>query len=242
MLFIVSICLFSCKDDDDTGSLNIQFKLYYDGVPLKMFTNYTYPSGEKFYFSRFSFFTSEIQLQDSKGQYSEILDVKYHDLTNNHTGGGSDYKFIIDGIKAGTYKSIKIGIGVPPNANSKTPAQYGSDNPLSNQSEYWGGWESYIFTRTEGQIDFDGDDVPETGFALHTGADDAYRILEIPVDVTVGSNNPDALFFEIDLKSQFGENPIYDIKQNPQIHSLAQQPQVIELMNNLITGIKAKTF
>lgn len=232
----------SCSDSDDeeTSTLNVEFKLTYDGLPLTMFTNYTYPSGEVFYFSRFSFFTSDIKLKNSSGNYIDILDVRYNNLTNSHTGAGNSYNFDIDDIKNGTYSAIKFGLGVPPSANAKTPANYDADHPLSNQSEYWGGWLSYIFTRTEGNIDFDDNGIPETGFALHTGADNAYRTIELPATITISPDQKAQLTIEIDLKKEFGVNPIYDIKLNPQIHSLDQQPQVIELIDNLVEGFSIK--
>lgn len=239
---ILLVSFISCGDDNEkeTSTLNVEFKLTYDGIPLTMFTNYTYPTGEVFYFSRFSFFTSDVQLKNENGNYIDILDVKYNDLTNSHTPPGSTYNFNVDNIKNGQYTAIKMGIGVPSAANAKSPADYNADHPLSNQSEYWGGWVSYIFTRTEGNIDFDGNGIPETGFALHTGADNAYRTIEFPANITISPDKKAVITIEIDLKKEFGVNPIYNIRQNPQIHSLTQQPQVLELIDNLVEGFSIK--
>lgn len=241
LFFLIILASFlSCDDDKETSTLNVELKLTYDGTPLTMFTNYTYPTGEVFYFSRFSFFTSDVKLKSSNGNYIDILDVKYNDLTNSHTSPKASYNFNIDNIKNGEYTGIKFGIGVPPAANAKSPADYGSDHPLSNQSEYWGGWLSYIFTRTEGNIDFDDNGIPETGFALHTGADNAYRTVELPANITITPDKTAKITIEIDLKKEFGFNPVYEIRQNPQIHSLSQQPQVIELIDNLVEGFSIK--
>ncbi|MBK8700586.1 MAG: hypothetical protein IPN29_14070 [Saprospiraceae bacterium] len=242
-LILTTLMLASCGDDpvvQDNGKLNLNFKLKYGDQTLVMFDNYTYPDGKKLYFSRFSFFLSEIQLKGSAG-YTQIHDISYHNLTNSHTGAANaalGYKYNMDGIKPGTYSAIKFSLGVPKASNDKTPADYDNNHILSNQAEYWGAWKSFIFTRTEGQIDLDGDGVTETGFGLHTGANEAFRTIELPASLTITENGTATLTIEIDLKKEFGTNPVYDIESNPQIHSMSQAPQVKELIDNLITGFK----
>jgi hypothetical protein len=228
-----------CCDSSVTGDLKVNFKLKYDGKDLKMFDDYTYPTGEKFHFSRFSFFTSDIKLKNSNNGLVDILDIEYHNLTNSFTGNNSGYSFVINDVVEGEYKSIQFGLGVPADDNGKTPSAFSSDNVLSNQSEYWGDWKSYIFTRTEGMIDLDKDGSKETGFSLHTGANDAYRTIELPIATKIEINKQSEITIEIDLRKEFGDNPIYNIKENPQIHSRLQQPFVIELIDNLKSAFKS---
>lgn len=241
-LFFLALLVFSlsCNDDEGKGNLKVNVQLTYGSEPLKMFEEYTYPTGESFFFSRFSFFTSKINLTDENGKANEILDIAYHDLTNSHSGNQYGYSFTIGDVPTGSYNKLSFGLGVAPEFNAKTPADYDSDNILSNQSEYWGGWQSYIFTRTEGKIDLDGDGTKETGFALHTGADAAYRTISFDKSMAIEDGKTQEITLVVDLKKSLGVDNIYDIKSNPQIHSLSQQPFVIELIDNLKTSFAIK--
>ena len=71
-----------------------------------------------------------------------------------------------------------------------------------------------------------------------TGANAAYRTIELPVNVEVKDNTTSTITIEIDLKKQFGSNPVYDIELNPQIHSLSQNAFVKQLIDNLSTAFK----
>ena len=161
----------ACKDDDNTnGTVELVFKLKYGNETLQMFNNYTYPeTGQKLFFSRFSFFLSQVALSDGT-TFTDIHDLSYHTLTNSHTGAtnaAKGYSYSIADVKPGTYKTLKFGLGVPEESNNKTPAAFPSSHVLSQQAEYWSTWSSYVFTKTEGQIDFNNDGTPEEGFALH---------------------------------------------------------------------------
>lgn len=238
-LFLMVFALSSCGDEESqTGDLKLNFKLKYGDQPLVMFEPYNYPTGQKMIFSRFSFYLGDTQLK-SGSSYTGIEEISYHNLTNSHTGAAAaakGYDHTITGIKAGNYTSLKFALGVPKVNNDKSPADFSNSHVLSNQSEYWSGWKSYVFTKTEGQIDLDGDGTTETGFALHTGANDALRIIELPVNLTISEGKETTLNIFIDVKKEFGSNPVYDIETHPQIHSISQAPQVKQLIDNLATA------
>ncbi len=240
MLFCLAIT-FSCKDETDTskGSLVLLFKLKYGDKDLVMFDDYNYPTGQKLIFSRFSFFLSQFQLKRNT-TYKQVLDIDYLNLTNAFTGAENAKKgftYEIPNIDPGQFTSIKFNLGVPKEYNDKTPASFGSDNVLSKQAEYWGDWKSYIFTRTEGQIDLDGDGSLEESFALHTGANAALRTVEFPITKEITSGGKTTLTVTIDVKKQFGANPYYDIINSPQIHSSVQTAEVKSLIDNLTSAI-----
>ncbi len=119
--------------------------------------------------------------------------------------------------------------------NAKVPADFSSDNVLSNAAEYWAGWKSYVFAKVEGFIDLDGDGDEETGFALHLGGDDAYRAVSISDKMALDESST-KLYIDIQLERLFMNNGVmYDIAANPQIHSPEQNPIVIVLSDNLVT-------
>jgi hypothetical protein len=247
-MFILLLCLtvlFSCKDDEPMtkkGSLVLLIKLKYGDRDLVMFEDYNYPSGQKMIFSRFSFFLSQVKLKSASG-FKDVLDIDYLNLTNSFTGAANaakGFSYEIPDIDPGQYTGIKFNVGVPKELNDKTPASFDNDQVLSNQAEYWGDWKSYIFTRTEGQIDLDGDGILEESFALHTGANAAFRTLEFPVSTEITSDGKTMLTMTIDIKKEFGQNPYYDIVNTPQIHSTTQAAQVKTLIDNLTTAISVQ--
>lgn len=241
ILMVMSLFFTSCDDEETSlsgGDLRLKFKLKYGDETLVMFDPYTYPTGQKMTFSRFSFFLSEVKLKNTSGS-TQVHDISYHNLTNSHTGAvqaANGYDFTIKNAKAGAYTSLQFTLGVPKASNDKTPAEFPNDNVLSNQAEYWSGWKSYVFAKTEGQIDFDGDGTTESGYSLHTGANEALRTIELPANITIEEGKETVVTIVIDVKKEFGSNPVYDIESNPQIHSLSQAPFVKQLADNLTTA------
>ena len=245
LLLVLPFLFMGCDDDDPitgSGDLKLKFKLKYGDQTLVMFDNYTYPTGQKMTFSRFSFFLADVKLKNASGSTS-IHDISYHTLTNSHTGAvqaANGYDYTIKNVNPGAYTSILFTLGVPKASNDKTPADFSNDHVLSNQAEYWSGWKSYVFTKTEGLIDFDGDGTLEAGYALHTGANEALRTIELPANIVIEEGKEAGLTIIIDLKKEFGSNPVYDIETNPQIHSLSQAPLVKQLIDNLTTAFSVE--
>lgn len=245
VILVLPIFFLGCNDDDPiagSGDLKLKFKLRYGDQTLVMFDNYTYPSGQKMTFSRFSFFLADVKLKNASGSVG-IHDISYHNLTNSHTGAtqaANGYDYTIGGVKPGSYNSIQFTLGVPKASNDKTPADFSNDHLLSNQAEYWSGWKSYVFTKTEGLIDLDGDGTLESGYALHTGANESLRTIELPANIVIEEDKETGLTIIIDVKKEFGSNPVYDIETNPQIHSLSQMPFVKQLIDNLTTAFSVE--
>jgi len=65
----------------DPGSVQLAFKLQYDGAPLVMFEDYAYPDGRAIEFTRFSMYVSDLSIG---GSYAE--DIAFLNLTNAPSG------------------------------------------------------------------------------------------------------------------------------------------------------------
>jgi hypothetical protein len=239
LLFIISF-LSSCGDKiSDTGKLDINFKMTYDGVPLQLLKKYKYPDGKSLFFNRFSFMVSEIELANSSGstQKDETIFVNLGDSHSTEAGVKAGQTISLDGLTTGNYTKFKMCIGVPRSKNAKSPADFQPTDPLSQTAEYWAGWKSYIFARTEGFIDTNNDGVENQGFSLHTGADEAYICFNNAINIEI-TDEANMINVNFDLKKLFQNGTeIYDIKANPQIHSLSQSPQVKILSNNLLSSL-----
>jgi hypothetical protein len=227
-----------CSDDETEGVVDISIKLQYEGEPLVMLERHDYPNGYELFISRFSFFASNIQLQMGTTAL-EVNDVEYWNFVDSHSDVASaqnGMKLSYDKIPEGNYSGISFGIGVPASLNSQTPADFDSANPLSNVAEYWADWNSYIFMKTEGKMDPDGNGVfeNEDGFALHLGSNDAFRSVAINKTFTVSAGNSTELEIIIDLKDMFDMGgSFYDLVARPQIHTLEALPNALPLMDNL---------
>jgi hypothetical protein len=237
--------LFSCGEStEDIGKLELNFKLQYGGQTLTMFENVNYPDGKSMYFSRFSFYFSNPTL--IKSGHNHLLDnLSYLNLTGSHdtkAKAEQGYTITYDNIDVGTYASLDFGIGVPAGDNNKKPSDFPANHILSDFTEYWSGWKSYIFARSEGVIDLDNNGVfgSQDAFSLHLGANEAYRTVSLSNPIEIKKNETTKLTVIIDLKKEFDGNSIYDINSNPQTHSTDQQDQVNELANNLAKAFSIK--
>lgn len=219
-----------------SGYIDFNVKLKYAGEPLIMFQPYNYPDGKKIEFTRCSFYTSELILDET-----EINEVEFHNLTNAHSDSQlaiNGYTWMINNVPIGNYNNLSFNIGVPPELNAKDPAEFPSGHPLAKPAENWFSWQSYIFLKLEGNIDLDNDGITETGVALHLGSDEALRKFDFEYPIAVSENQSSNIRLEFDLYDFFdGPTRLYPIEEVPQIHSLSQLDAVIELADNLTTSI-----
>jgi len=229
------LILSSCGDEESNVSFN--FKLAYDGEPLVMTEDYTYPDGKVIRFNRFSFFMSDVQLSNSDKSVL-ATDAEFINLTRSHlTAADARQGLTYDLGKhpISSITNVNFNIGLTQEQNTTVPADYESGSSLARPGEYWLAWDSYIFFKIEGFVDLDGDNDPETSIALHVGADDARRAISLN-----NSDGDENISMVIDVKDIFENGSVYDIANNPQIHSLSQLPLATILADNFRSTIKEK--
>jgi len=234
---ILSFAAFSCNDDE-RSDLTLNFKLLYDGAPLVMLDDYEYPDGKTIQFTRVSFYISEVYIIRENGN-DLLTDVEMINLSQTHqsnAGATAGANFVFENQKSDPIDSIQFFIGLAPTLNATEPSDYQGDHPLANSGEYWIGWDSYIFSKLEGSVDLDGDGTMETNFALHIGSDQALQSTKLNI------KNPDSkvIPFELDVLKIFESADLYDIEQNPQIHSLNQIDKALFLIENLSNNLMIK--
>ena len=224
--------LASCNDDpaDTKGTVTLHFKAVYDDIPLQMFNNRPFENGQTLEFTHLSMIISDLELL--KQGSPELLDeVEIVNLTfDNTTAAEAGYTLTISGVPTGTYDGMRFGVGVPADVNAKKPADFPSGNPLSNTAYYWTPWSSYIFMKTEGRLDTIGNGTTDLGFALHTGSDALYNILEANIPLTVQDGLETNMDIVIDYKKVLQG---VDIKANPQNHSPDDISTITAIVNNL---------
>lgn len=203
-LLLLAAALFVGCDGKENPVLpdnfTLTFKALYDGQPLEKYKNYPY--GDKVVlFDKFNTFLSDITLLKGAEEV-KLSDVEWVDFTPdfapNDTAVQVSFKYA---VPDGHYTGIKIGYGVRPDLNAKTPADYAVDHPLYRESEYWSGWHSYIFTKIQGKVDLDANAAPETNIFYHCGSDAVYNTATIAQGIHVAGDH--ALVVEFDLKKLF---------------------------------------
>lgn len=233
------VLITACQQNDRevTGTIAINFQLKYDGAPLVMFDRYEYPNGMEFFFTRFNFYLSNLQIKTATGEAVLLSEIEFLNLSDDHDSAakaaiGTTYS--IEDIPLGNYNSIEFDIGVPSDLNSQEPKDYPNDHPLAATGQYWDSWDSFIFSKTEGKLDADGDGQAELGLAYHIGADETLRSIDLNKTFSVESDQTTTVIIEIEMKRMFDDGTtIYDPLQTAQIHSLTQIDEAIILADNL---------
>jgi len=224
------------------NTLTLKFDLNYGNELFVLDREYEYPSGEKFEFSRFDVYVSDVTLIQGVNEIV-VADIDYLKMTEtfaNELTAANGYEYSIGGIQDGVYDSIKFNIGLTPEQNSTTPSDYPVTHPLGISGDHWPTWNSYIFASIEGRMNIDTSNPDyELGFALHLGSDEAMRTINMAENISLANDQEEVISVNIDLRNLFvnQDGVIYDILTTPSTHSLSQIPQVIELSDNLSNSI-----
>jgi len=231
--FIFAAALIGCSKDKI--ELSLRFQLQYQGDPLVILKDYSYPDGKTVQFTRVSFFISELVVKDRDESVS-LKEIDFVNLSQSHAdeaNAAEGYLYLQEEIPFSNIDQISFNIGLTPKQNETVPADYVSGEPLARPGEYWVAWDSYIFVKIEGWVDLDGDGAVETGIALHMGSNNVMR--NVSLDIADAAQE---ITMVLDLHSVFKREKIYDIATNPQLHSLSQLSAAEELADNLVRALQ----
>jgi hypothetical protein len=220
MLIAIPLCLLfsSCSDDPETGTLELVFKARYGSEALVYGKEYNYYNLGTILFGTTDFFYSSLNLSNSRDNI-QVTDVDYVSIMNHHTSEAKaeeGLKVSYTNIPAGDYTFIDFNIGLTGSQNKTKPAQYVSTHPLGDGTRYWAGWNSYIFTKTEGVFK-NGD---EHGFSYHSGFDNSMRALHFLKDIKIKNDETARIEIIIDYEKMFFvAGAVMDIPNNSNIHN-----------------------
>jgi len=238
----IGILLASCGDNESPRDLTFNLILEADGEPVVPFEAFNYPGGYELFLTKFSLFLSDITLNREDGSSVLLRDVIFTDLlqdVENTADATRGQNIRITNVPSDEYVSISMNVGVPPELNAQSPADFDPSSALSNNGEYWVGWSSYIFHKTEGKVDSDGDGEFETNVAIHIGSDDAFRTATYPINLDLSDDEEINLVLDVfDLYSN--GNEYYNFIETPQIHHLGLLPKALPIMDALSTGFSIR--
>ncbi len=237
-LFALSIGLLTgCKDHDPVPDADVQvtFKSSYDGQALETNKEYNYGSFPVV-FTRFNLYLSDITLLKGTEEF-KLSDVEYLNFTPDTATTQLAQTVVINypaAVPAGTYTGIRVGFGVRPDLNAKKPADFAPNTPLYLESEYWPGWQSYIFSKIEGYAYPGGTGTAVLDLTYHCGGNQCYKVFTFNQDVVVTDNGGGRLTVDMDLKKLFTfDGQLFDVQTTPSsMHGSSGVGLMEELMGN----------
>ncbi|WP_236973858.1 MbnP family protein [Membranihabitans maritimus] len=244
IVFFALAFLFSCEKEDiqKGGSLTLEFRLLYDGqvvsTPEK---EYELNDSITLRFSKVSYYLSDLQLNIDSTNYLDldtegdnIFHISFLQTILGDAIPEPGVTLNFNNLPNGNYSSVSFGLGVAPAFNSSEPSNFISNHPLSFSSEYWSPWESYIFSKIEGEFSVSGGE--SESLALHTGSDQAYREIQVRGNLSLSENSDKVLRIDLDLKEVLESYPLLEA---PRIHQRDQQnyvDMIADGMNQSLTN------
>ncbi|MEP7196928.1 MAG: MbnP family protein [Saprospiraceae bacterium] len=238
---LILFCLFigSCKVDPQQSTLEFIIKGKYQDKPLVFDPNYKYDyfEGSKILFTKSEFFISDIELLDKSSKKHSIGGIYRVKLQNHHVNiekANEGYLISIDTKEIGNFDGIRFGLGLNSTLNSTNPANYSAFDVLGDGENYWSGWNSYIFTKTEGQLIGPSNNAY---FVYHSGSNTSYREIEIKRPLTLIDNQKTSFVVELDHQKIFGDSTDFvNIYEVSSIHG--GNDFLSKFMDNFRNGFK----
>lgn len=230
----ISLLLFSsCKKDN--GSLTMIFKGTYDNNALVLFEGLPYSSNADINFSAANFFVSNVELVNNNGSSVALNEIDLIDIgatTQAAAEAGTSIAF--KEIEPGEYAKLRFSIGVPNDLNIKTPDEFGAGHPLANTAYYWDAWQSYIFSKTEGNLDTVMNGVFDMGWLVHVGKSTMIRTFETPGKVSIKEGGNTEIDFSVDFKKLLTEQngEPFNLKEKPRNHNPNDTLRIRQFVNN----------
>lgn len=205
--FLLAFSLWTCDNDDDksdiSGELTLNFRGLYEQNKLKMFNaDYAYADNMKLRLQLFQFYISDVALMktdDPKGDSLQLIDVELVSFKNIQSDDAAQkgISFTIKNIPPGTYKGIKLGLGVSADLNAVGPSSYTPPHPLDDN--YWSWAKGYVFTKIEGNADLDNSGKFATKITFHVGENEFFRKKVFLKDIVIKDKGSSNLALDVDL-------------------------------------------
>lgn len=229
--FSVAVLLFSSCGEDVVNEVNLTFTPSYGEENFELGKKYELNDGVAISLLKSGYYFSDISATDKSGKRIELSDVELVEFENNNT---VSFNYSIGEVEG--LRELHFGIGVSSDLNETVPEDYELTHPLAANDYYWPAWESYIFTKTEGQYDKDLDGELDNSFVFHTGSDTVYQ--ELTIDISDIEANEDGVF-QLDLSVDHHKmlNPndeAMDIDSAPVIHNADN----LDILYNYVNAIK----
>ena len=236
-LFFGVIFISSCTK---SGDLELNIKAQFNGTPLVL-TEARQLGDLPVKFENLAFYLADIALVNKDGEETPLSEIEFIALNSfDATGAKEGVTLRFLDLPSENYLKLKFGIGVPDDLNVKTPDDYGVEDALGQPDFYWDAWSSYIFSKTEGSVDTNGDGTFDLKFFYHTGSDALFRSFELEADIDIAANETTVLglALDYDVLLRNADNSYMDIEAFPRNHNPEDIGVIEQLVNNYQQAIK----
>ncbi len=240
LLFVLVVAFFSSCTD--TGDFEMNFKATMANETLVLAEAYDF--GEiKLKFEKLTFYVTDIALVNDEGEEVSLSEAEFLDIGSfDEAGAEAGQTLVFRDLPSGTYSKLKWTMGVVDDLNAKQPGDFDISEPLGRSDHYWEAWDSYIFSKTEGSADVEGDDIFDLKFFYHTGSDALSRDFEYTEDIVISVGEVSGLEFSLDYNELLknADGSFFDIEAFPKNHNIDQIDIITQMVNNYVKALKIK--
>lgn len=217
-----------------TMDISFHFHLTQNGTDVSLNEKLTDDFNNTFQIARLDFYIAQPYMlnQNESPRWSS---QEHHLIT-----GPGHYEITQDIVEEKEHwQNLHFGIGVTEDYNYTNPTDYDTTNDLSPQSPsmHWNWNSGYRFIVIEGLVDYDGDQVLDSAFQYHIGAETLYREIMIPVNENIDVGENKMLSFNIDVAKVFEG---IDIKNNQKTHTNNYYSLAETVANNFANSISKR--
>jgi hypothetical protein len=171
-----------------------------------------------------------------------LSEVEFFDLKDNLDLAAAQTPLTrtYEKVPTGEYNGLRIDFGVPASLNNADAGKLPSSNPLRQAfaSHFWSDWGSFIFMKSEGIYDLNGDGVfnqSDAGFEHHPGTDEVLYSLTKQKSITLEKGQVFDLNLDADVFKIYVNNGAALDLSNPDnrnTQELSDMPLAIDLMSH----------
>lgn len=229
-------------DVSETVDVTVAFKGTFGEEPLRMYEGeYAYENNTNIRLQLFQFYVSNLYLESMEKSAPDSMPLIDIDLVSFQDIISLDdarrgVEITVPDVPVGTYHALQMGLGVAPEYNATQPGDYTPPHPLDDH--YWSWARGYVFTKIEGNVDYDRDGTYDEKLTFHLGENEFYRTLRMEEPMVIGPSNT-SLTFTVDLERVLkdAQGEFVDFRQVTQDHTNDME-LVGFLMDNLPEAIK----
>ncbi|WP_235296345.1 MbnP family protein [Portibacter marinus] len=232
LIAAIAAVLTSCKEE---GMIEFNIIPLYDGQSVEL--NEAVQFGDmQVRFENLALYMTDISIVNNGEQEYALSELELIQLSDGIRG----QTILYEEVPGGNYSKLKFNVGITEDLNAQSPGDFSVEEPLGRTDFYWVPWNSYIFSKTEGSADPDGDGVFDLKWFYHTGSDALLRSLSIDIDLAVDQGASSILALSIDygrlLSNEDGSR--FDIVSKPRNHNPDDTEIIKKLVDNYKVSIK----
>lgn len=230
------LVLVGCKKlkEKKYPTVNLNFQTQLNGTNCDLAQLFSDSESKTIRLELVKFYLSKISFVNKNDEVIEVEDIILVDLNV------SGYSSVSLTVPTDSYKSLKFGVGVHNDFNSKTPADFTEENhPLNSiQNTYWGMNGMYRFVMIDGRYDIENDDVFDGTFSYHSGFESSYRDVELVKDFKFKKNETYDLTIFIDIANILeGTGGNLDLINRPNYHGNSEDLDLATTLSDNVSEV-----